>query len=193
MSSSLSSRTRKARTFVAPSPLPGSRRWLLLACACAPLAALAPPPGFATTDPLAGLRRWGRGEFRYFGFLIYEATLWAAEDPQRPPLALRLDYRRGIAGADISAASVREMRKLGADEALLARWGEQMTNLFPDVKPGDHLLGVFRTEGASFAHNGKLLGRIDDAEFARRFFAIWLDPRSSAPDLRAALLKLPAN
>ncbi len=29
---------------------------------------------------------------------------------------------------------------------------------------------------------------IDDAEFARRFFAIWLDPRTSAPAPRAALV-----
>lgn len=193
MSSSLNSRTHKARTSAVPAPRSRGRRKLLLVCALAPLAALSPLPGFATADPLAGLRRWGRGEFRYFGFLVYEATLWAAEDPQRPPLALRLDYQRSIAGADISAASVKEMRKLGADEATLLRWGEQMASLFPDVKPGDHLLGVYRPDGASFLHNGSLLGKIEDAEFARRFFAIWLDPRSSAPDLRAALLGLRAR
>lgn len=193
MSSSLNSRTHKARTPAVPSPVSRGRRKLLLACVFGSLAAMAPVSVIATADPLAGLRRWGRGEFRYFGFLVYEATLWAADDPQRPPLALRLDYRRSIAGADISAASVKEMRKLGADEAMLVRWGEQMASLFPDVKPGDHLLGVYRTGGVSFSHNGSVLGKIEDAEFARRFFAIWLDPRSSAPDLRAALLGLPAR
>ena len=33
------------------------------------------------------------------------------------------------------------------------------------------------------------LGRIDDADFANAFFGIWLNERTSAPDLRAALLR----
>jgi hypothetical protein len=32
------------------------------------------------------------------------------------------------------------------------------------------------------------LGLIDDAELARRFFGIWLSPRTSEPGLRSALL-----
>ena len=138
---------------------------------------------------VAGLRRWGSGEFRRFGFLVYEATLWAADDPQRPPLALRLDYKRTIAGAAIAEASVKEMRALGGDDVLLKRWGEQMTRLFPDVRTGDYIIGQYRPEGASFYFNGRLLGSVDDAGFARAFFGIWLDARTSAPELRAALLR----
>jgi hypothetical protein len=165
-----------------------ARRCLLLALAGAPLAAL---PAFASSDPTAGLQRWGSGEFRRFGFLVYQATLWAGDDPQRPPLVLRLDYKRSIAGAAIAEASIKEMRAFTSDEAALKRWGEQMARVFPDVKPGDHILGVYRPEGATFQHNGRVTGEIADPEFARRFFAIWLDPRTSAPDLRAALLKRP--
>jgi hypothetical protein len=165
-----------------------ARRGLLLALAGAPLTAF---PAFASTDPTAGLQRWGSGEFRRFGFLVYQATLWAGDDPQRPPLVLRLDYKRSIAGSAIAEASVKEMRAFTSDEAALKRWGEQMARVFPDVKQGDHILGVYRPEGATFQHNGRVTGDIDDPEFARRFFAIWLDPRTSAPDLRAALLKRP--
>jgi Chalcone isomerase-like len=165
-----------------------ARRYLLLALAGAPLAAL---PAFASSDPTAGLQRWGSGEFRRFGFLVYGATLWAGDDPQRPPLVLRLDYKRSIAGAAIAEASIKEMRAFTSDEAALKRWGEQMVRVFPDVKPGDHILGVYRPEGATFQHNGRITGEIADPEFARRFFAIWLDPRTSAPELRAALLKRP--
>ena len=58
----------------------------------------------ASDSPLPGLRRWGRGEFRRFGFLVYEASLWAGDDPTRPPLALRLDYKRRIGmGKEISS------------------------------------------------------------------------------------------
>ena len=37
--------------------------------------------------------------------LVYEATLWAGDDPQRPPLALRLDYKRNLSGVAIAEAS----------------------------------------------------------------------------------------
>ena len=163
------------------------RRQVVLALAGAPLLA------WANTDPLAGLQRWGNGQFRRFGFLVYEATLWAGADPLRPPLALRLDYKRTIAGSAIAEASVKEMRQLGADDASLKRWGEQMSKLFPDVRDGDHILGLYRPDRAGFLFNGRPLGDIVDAEFARRFFAIWLDPQTSAPELRAALLKRSAG
>ena len=147
---------------------------------------------FANTDPTAGLKRWGNGEFRRFGFLVYEATLWAGDDPQRPPLALRLDYKRNLSGVAIAEASVKEMRPMGGDEASLKRWGEQMAKIFPDVKAGDHIIGHYRPDGAAFIYNGRPAGEIMEPEFARRFFGIWLDPRTSAPDLRALLLKRPA-
>ncbi len=169
-----------------------ARRHFCLALAAWPLAGLA---GSGPESPVAGWQRWGSGEFRRFGFLIYQATLWAAgADPQQPPLALKLTYQRSIAGQDIAAASVKEIRNLDiADAAQLKRWGEQMAGLFPDVRAGDHLLGVHLAGSARFFHNDRPLGQVDDPAFARAFFAIWLDPRTSAPDLRAALLKGPAT
>jgi hypothetical protein len=161
----------------------GGRRRLLLALAAAPFAA------FANTDPTAGLKRWGNGQFRRFGFLVYEATLWAGDDPQRPPLALRLDYKRTLAGAAIAEASVKEMRGLGVDEASLKRWGELMTRIFPNVKEGDFIVGEYVPGVARFHFNGRLLGEVADADFARWFFGIWLDAKTSAPELRAALLR----
>ena len=166
------------------------RRSLVLASLFWPFATLASVET-TETDLTLGLQRWGSGEFRRFGFLVYEATLWAGDDPQRPPLALRLDYKRKIDGSAIADASVSEMRKLGVDEKMLAVWGEQMLWLFPDVAPGDSLIGHYRADGASFSFNGKPIGEIADPEFAERFFAIWLDPKTSAPELRVALLKRP--
>lgn len=177
-----------------PRPSPErTRRRLLGALAAFPAALLVGSPAARAADPTDGLQRWGQGEFRRFGFLVYEARLWAGDDPRRPPLALRLDYKRSIPGSAIAEASVREMRQLGADEAALARWGSEMTRLFPDVKAGDHIVGVYHPDAARFVFNGRPLGEIADADFARRFFGIWLDPRTSAPELRAALLRRPAG
>ena len=175
-----------------PTPDRGRRRLLGLTLGTAIVAAFVPLSAWAdAVSPLLGLRRWGRGALRRFGFLVYEATLWAGDDPLRPPLALRLDYRRRIAGTAIAEASIDEMRRLGADPESLAAWQERLAGLFPDVAPGDHIVGLYRPDGAHFLHNGRDLGRIDDPRFARDFFAIWLDPRTSAPELRAALLTPP--
>ena len=195
MSSSSNSRTADAVTKLSRvrmiSPL---RRRLLQLLALVPLAPMAGPSiAAAGIDPLSGLKRWGSGEFRRFGFLVYAATLWAGDDPQRPPFALCLDYKRTIAGSAIAEASVSEMRKFGSDEATLRRWGEQMARLFPDVAPGDFIIGIHDGNGARFHYNGNPLGEMADPTFASRFFAIWLDPRTSAPHLRAALLKLPES
>ena len=169
-----------------------TRRRLLLGLAAWPLASLA---SGGPETPTAGFRRWGSGEFRRFGFLVYEATLWAgSDDPLRPPLALKLTYKRNISGRDIADASVKEIRNLGvADEARLKGWGEQMVRIFPDVRSGDHIVGLHLPDEARFFHNDRSIGTIDDPAFARAFFAIWLDAGTSAPDLRAALLKRPAT
>ena len=171
-------------------PASVERRALLLALGSAALVGLS-RPARANSEAFAGLKRWGSGEFRRFGFLVYEATLWAGDDPQRPPLALRLDYKRNIEGKAIAEASVKEMRRFVSDESLLRQWGEQMQRIFPDVKPGDHILGVYRPDGARFYQDDRLIGAIGVPGFAEAFFGIWLDARTSAPDLRMALLRRP--
>ena len=169
-----------------------NKRWPLLALAFLPLVGWSDS---GKPDLTAGLTPWGNGEYRRFGFLVYEAQLWANEhSPTQPPLALKLTYKRNIDGRDIADASVKEMRQLDlADDARLRVWGKQMEGIFPDVHPGDHILGVYLPEGARFYYNDHFAGGIDDPAFARAFFAIWLDTKTSAPDLRTALLRRPAN
>ena len=169
------------------------RRSLLLASLALPFAGMA---GASTAvSPFPGLRRWGSGAFRRFGFHVYDATLWAGDDPLQPPLALRLDYKRSIAGKAIAEASLREMREMRkrvADTPQLEAWGAEMARIFPDVRDGDHLLGLWQPQGARFLQGGRTLGDVDDPDFARAFFGIWLDEKTSAPGLRAALLQGPA-
>ena len=169
------------------SPIASRRHligWLSLLTLC-PQSVLA-----SSEAPLTGLKRWGSGSYRWFGLRIYDATLWAGSDPTQPPLALKLTYQRNIRGSDIAEASIDGLRKIGtADKAQLAYWGEKMTQLFPDVHANDYLLGVYRHGGADFYYNDHLIGSIDDEAFGASFFGIWLDSRTSAPALRAALLQ----
>jgi hypothetical protein len=64
-----------------------------------------------------------------------------------------------------------------------------MQRLFPDVRKGDRLTGVnVPGRGAKFFHNGAAIGEIAEPGFARAFFGIWLDPKTSRPDFRKLLL-----
>jgi hypothetical protein len=125
---------------------------------------------------------------------VYRGTLWSVEGTFSfdEPFALELLYHRALDGRRIAERSVEEMRALARhDPAALARWGEAMVRIFPDVRKGDRIAGVHLPgQGARFFHNGRVLGEIADPAFARAFFGIWLDPRTSRPDFRARLLGL---
>lgn len=138
------------------------------------------------------LRPLGAGEMRWFGLSIYQASLWTGAErfDDSAPYALVLRYSRDIAGRRLVSTSIDELKRLGMrDEGKLKRWETLLAAVFPDVKSGESIIGVsLPTRGALFYHQGRLTGEIDDPEFARAFFAIWLDERTRAPDLRARLL-----
>jgi hypothetical protein len=137
----------------------------------------------------------GSGELTVLGLSIYDGYYWSHADGWSPdqPFALELVYHRSLYGVMIAERSVEEMAKLGyGTPSQRERWGEQMKRIFPDVDDGDRLTGVnLPREGVRFFRNGAPIGSIDDRDFARAFFAIWLDPRTSEPALRKKLLGEP--
>ncbi|OYV40465.1 MAG: hypothetical protein B7Z83_01180 [Thiomonas sp. 20-64-5] len=174
------------------------------AAAMLPLSALAAPSAAPPTEVAAAIaqaRISGSGDFRYFGFLVYHATLWVG--PQGlgtqlgdAPFALQLRYARSLKGADIATRSEEEMRKLGeGSPQQRAAWLQAMRQLFPDVQDGDTLTGVFtpatgdgQAAQTRFYNNGMLRGTVPGAAFGRAFFSIWLSPQTPAPGLRDDLL-----
>ena len=134
----------------------------------------------------------GGGELKYFGLSIYDGFYWSAARSfsVAQPFALDLHYHRTLKGTGIAERSIDEIRKLGVgspDEH--TRWLGAMQRLFPDVRKGDRLTGVnVPGRGAKFFHNGAAIGEIADPGFARAFFGIWLDPKTSQPDFRKLLL-----
>jgi hypothetical protein len=155
-------------------------------------------PGAAVTLPdpvrqaVPELRLAGEGRLRWFGLLIYDASLWISGPRfQRDrEFVLSLRYARNLSGARIADASVDEMRRLGwRDESRLERWSAEMRKIFPDVRKGEQLTGVnLPGVGVDFYYNSRFAGRIADPEFADAFFSIWLDPRTREPGLREALI-----
>jgi hypothetical protein len=167
----------------------GRRRlFVLLLTLAGPLSAA---PLWSADLPAA--RVLGQGEFRYLGFDIYTARLWGESERFDPaaPFALELTYHRAISRERFVDSSIDEMHRLFGDklgEARLARWREQMNLAFISVEPDDQLVGVYQPgQGCRFYSRDRLLAVIRDPEFARAFFAIWLDPHTRDTELRAQL------
>jgi len=181
---------------------PLSRRAVITGALCSligrPMPALAtptPPSELRTELPKA--RLIGRGAGRFFGRRVYEARLWAppkfqAVRYEQRPFALELTYARKLDGEAIAERSIAEMRRVAPfDDAQEKRWLGAMKTAFPDVGANDRLLGLNDGQGGvRFFHNGRQTAQLDDREYARLFFGIWLAPQTSAPALRAALLGL---
>jgi hypothetical protein len=170
-------------------------RALLRCCACVLLLAWAPlhaEPAHVARE-LGHARLAGQGVFTWFGLTIYSAELWVGPQGYTPaaPFVLELRYARSLDGRKIAEASAEQMEKIGVGtEAQRAAWLERMKAIFPDVKEGSRLTGVFLPgQGARFYQDGKELALVADPAFAQAFFGIWLDPATSAGKLRAALLR----
>ena len=139
-----------------------------------------------------GLKFQGQARLRMFGFHIYDSSLWAGGDRYRSDelFALHIRYARNFKGEALAKRSVEEWQRMGIGDAENhQRWLAEMLRVFPDVKPGDSLVGVsVPGRGARFYSDSRFLGTVEDWEFARAFFAIWLDPRTSEPGGREKLL-----
>ena len=163
-------------------------------------ATLSPPaPASARRAELQGAmpqhRLIGQGRLTFWGFEVYDASLWALPgfEPDKlfaEAFALELAYLRDFSSADIAERSIAEMRRSAAiGNALAKTWTAELQRVLPEIKKGDRVTGLYRPGlGAQFIVNGKVAGDIGDPEFARLFFGIWLSPNTSEPALRTALL-----
>jgi hypothetical protein len=146
--------------------------------------------GWLPTPRLIGQQR-----FTYWGFSVYDASLWAsatfsATEWAKQALVLELRYLRNFKGADIAQRSMDEMqgqRPLTAAQS--QSWSAQLQQLIPNVREGERLTGVYVPQkGLRLLHQDQLLGEVRDNELAQRFMGIWLAPETSQRQLRQQLL-----
>jgi hypothetical protein len=174
-----------------------SRRAVLIGIGLTALGVRAQAPALPAevAAELPGARLQGNGRLRFFGLHVYDARLWVGDGfvaarYAEQPLALELEYARTLYGRLIAERSLTEMQRVGGfDAATGERWLAAMAQIFPDVAAGDRIVGLHRPgESARFFVNGRSRGEVRDADFARRFFGIWLAPQTSEPALRESLL-----
>jgi Chalcone isomerase-like len=133
---------------------------------------------------------------RVWGFEVYDARLWTPVTFRHSQyalhsFALELQYLRRLEGAAIASRSIDEMRRVGSfTDAQAQSWQAAMRVLFPNVGPGERITGInLPGVGAEFWVNGQRVGAVHDSAFARLFFGIWLDERTSEPKMRSQLLQ----
>lgn len=130
----------------------------------------------------------------YLFWDVYDATLYAPQGTysEQQPFVLALRYLRDLDGKAIAERSIEEMQKQGFnDPELEKKWLQQMIAIFPDVSEDTTLYGVRNAAGyTEFYQGSNKIGEVQDPQFTRWFFDIWLGSKTSEPKLRAEILGL---
>ncbi len=129
--------------------------------------------------------------FTYWGFKIYQISLYTENGHYEPDgeMQLKIEYERYLSGKDIAKHSIDEMKKIGLkDEKLAKTWHDDMVKIFPNVNKDIILIGLKKTNGQTIfyknaVNDNNILGYVDNPEFGRYFFGIWLNEKSSNPIL----------
>jgi hypothetical protein len=131
----------------------------------------------------------GKGRLNFWGFHVYDATLYRASNSSSPEFALDIQYQRSFTGSAIAGKTADEMRKIGVPDTQATIWGKELATVLPNVEPGQTLTGVYSLKaGTILFYEGKKIAQIPGVEFSKAFFGIWLDSKTSVPKLRAELL-----
>ena len=133
-----------------------------------------------------------KAKFSVLFWHVYDTSLYTSDNKFSfdKPFALKLDYKRKLYGKKIAERSADEIRHIGfKDEVRLAGWFTQMLKIFPDVEKGVSITGIYKPDGITvFYKNDEKIGEINDTEFGKWFFGIWLSEKTSEPELRKKLL-----
>ena len=134
----------------------------------------------------------GEGRLSVLAWDIYDAQLFAPKGQltKQAPFALKLSYLRDVKSDAIVKTTIDEISRQGfKDKNRLQRWQQKLSRIYPDVKKGSTLIGVRTAKGTTvFCAADREIGRIDDPEFTKHFFNIWLGDKTKSPDLRRRLL-----
>jgi hypothetical protein len=150
--------------------------------------------GFAKEPPhiksmMGQTQLQGLGRLNFWGFHVYDANLYRGTTKDSQEFALELKYQKSFSGEAIANRTADEMKNLGVSDTQATAWGKELAGILPNVEPGQTIAAVYiPKQGTSFFYEGKKIAQIQGADFAKAFFGIWLDSKTSVPKLRTELL-----
>jgi hypothetical protein len=143
-------------------------------------------------DPLIDFKKVGEAKLEILFWDVYKSELYTLNGAYQKdvfPQALKVHYLRNIKAKDLIERTEEEWQKLGVNSQTSAPWIKQLSTMWPDIKKGDELLILVNKNGDSdFYFNQQSIGAIKDNEFGSSFLRIWLDEKSSYPDLQKKLI-----
>jgi len=124
------------------------------------------------------------------GFYLEEGI---SKEAALEDVSKRLDvaYFKDIRGKDLTNYTVRKMRKNISEKEFSKvedRLGK-MEDYFVDLQAGDkYSLAYHPGVGTKFIHNGKLMGTIEGADFAKGLFSVWIGDKPMDIELKQEIL-----
>jgi hypothetical protein len=165
--------------------------WLALTMPALAVAADTVPSEIAKT--ITSTAPYGKGKLARLMFVAYKATLWtdAATWSYDAPFALSITYNMAFTRDELVDRTISEMAAQSEAPTPAENYRDALNKAFVDVTDGDRFTAVLTAKKTvRLYHNGALTREIADPVFAKRFFDIWLSPKTSEPSLRRGLLRL---
>ncbi len=146
----------------------------------------------ATTQQESSLLEVGSATLTKLFWTIYDSRLFTTSGEYRgieSDLVLEIVYQRKISKQQLINSTRDEWQALSLyTESSSEQWLNELEQFWPDVDKSDTIeLKVSEQLNSHFYFNGNAIGTINDAEFTRRFLAIWLSPDSRYPKLQRQL------
>lgn len=163
---------------------------LIFALLCLPLPAMADEKPAFLSKHIKAVEPLGKATLRKLLIKVYDGELWAdGEWSYDKPFALSLHYDVNIDGEDLVERTFEEIERSSGEPA--SAWqhlSPQLSRCMPSVKAGDRITALYLPgKGAHFYFNDTASGTINDVEFAKLFFDIWLSPQTTEPAFRQAI------
>jgi len=161
---------------------------LLFSVPCAALAAAKPAeltPIIKASQPV------GEASLRKLFMHVYDVQFWSDSGGwQLPPYALSITYEMGFTADELADRTHSEMQHVSSlPTRTLNAYTEELRRIYPAVTDGDRITALqLDDKTTAFYRNESPIGEIHGAEFGPAFFAIWLSPQSSEPELQSKLL-----
>lgn len=143
---------------------------------------------------LQNFNSFGKTPLKFLGFNLYDIEL-RGEKPSfsyNQKLAIIIKYNKSFSKEDLVKTSISEICRINKirPAEIEEDYRKKFDTLFVDVKKGDEKVAIYDPKsGLELYFNGKLTGKVNDTNFAKRFIDIWLSENARFREVRDVLVR----